>query len=90
MPYYYGCFSFQADADLNALLQKGLLESTREEGWTITQKAKPYLPKETLRSLGLFLSRTVPERGRKSSASRLSRRPALRNPQSNPQKHLPG
>jgi len=64
VPYHYGCFSFQADADLNKLLQKGLLESTREEGWTITQKAKPYLPKDTLRSLSLFVTRTVPERGR--------------------------
>jgi hypothetical protein len=37
VPYHYGCFSFQADADLNTLLQKGLLKSTREEGWSITQ-----------------------------------------------------
>lgn len=63
VPYHYGCFSFQAHADVQALLSKGLLESGSGDGWILSPKAKAYLPSDMIRSLRLFLTTTVPERG---------------------------
>lgn len=63
VPYHYGCFSFQADADLQSLIKKGLLETGSGDGWTVSSKARAYLPASMLRSLRLFVTTTVPERG---------------------------
>jgi len=63
VPYRFGCFSFQSYADRHALLGKGLLEPTENGAWKISAKAEPYVSSAEVRSMQLFVTKTVPERG---------------------------
>ncbi len=64
VPYRFGCFSFQSYADRNVLESMGLLEPSKSGDWTLTAKAKPYVPAGAAKALKLFVTVMVPERGR--------------------------
>lgn len=63
VPYRFGCFSFESYVDRNTLIRKGLLIPEEDSSWHISNKAKPYVPKDLVEKLKVFVSRTVPERG---------------------------
>ncbi len=64
VPHRFGCFSFQAAADRESLLDKGCLEPVADSGWQLSAKAKPFLPTQHANALRLFVTRTIPERGK--------------------------
>jgi hypothetical protein len=63
VPYRFGCFSFQSYADRKTLIDKGMIQACEDGAWRLTSKAKPYLMRDTVKRLLLFVERTVPERG---------------------------
>jgi uncharacterized protein (DUF488 family) len=40
-----------------------MLDPSENGGWNLSAKAKPYLPRETVKQLRVFVERTAPERG---------------------------
>jgi hypothetical protein len=63
VPYRFGCFSFQSYVDRHALIHKGALIEGEDQGWHLTNKAKPFLPRDLVAKLRLFVTQAVPERG---------------------------
>lgn len=62
VPYRFGCFSFQSYVDRHALIHKGALHEKEDKGWHLTNKAKPFLSRELVAKLKLFVTKKVPER----------------------------
>lgn len=63
VPYRFGCFSFQSDADRANLELKELLFASHNNSWKLTPKAQPYLDPKRNAALTHFVTRIVPERG---------------------------
>jgi uncharacterized protein (DUF488 family) len=63
VPYRFGCFSFQSYADRKTLTDKGMIKSDETGAWQLSSKAKPYLDRDMVKRLRVFVERTAPERG---------------------------
>lgn len=63
IPHRFGCYSFQAAADREALLFKGCLMPADDGAWRLSTKAKPYIPPRTRSAVLPFVTTTVSARG---------------------------
>jgi len=63
VPHRFGCFSFQAAADLESLSSKGCIKSNPKEGWKLTRTGQSVVKPSQVGRLKVFSETTVPERG---------------------------
>jgi len=63
IPHRFGCYSFQAAADREALLFKGCLMPADDGAWQLSSKAKPYIPSRMRSAVWTFVTTSVTARG---------------------------
>lgn len=63
VPHRYGCYSFQAAADLQTLEKKECVTSDSSSRWQLTETGKTAVLPADVGRLKVFVNTTVPERG---------------------------